>query len=84
MLKTAVTVSSWFGVLDTAEELWDTFKHDTLEAANECVVEHPRSWSGFTLVEMLESIEESRTARLAGNSDQYRTLTRRTRGFLRR
>ena len=58
----AVTVSNWFGVLDTledSEELWDTFKHETLEAAKECIGECPRSWSGFTLVELLESIEHT-------------------------
>ena len=36
----AVTVSNRFEVLGTFEdqvELWDTFKHETLEAAKECV-----------------------------------------------
>ena len=35
----AVTVSYRFGVFDTLEdpeELWDTFKRETLEAAKEC------------------------------------------------
>ena len=53
----AVTVSNRFGVLDTLEdpeELWDIFKRETLE--------RPRSRSGFTSVETLESIEESRAA----------------------
>ena len=66
----AVTVSNRFGVLDTLEdpeELWDTFKRETLEAAKECIGERPRSRSGFTSVETLESIEESRAARLAGD-----------------
>ena len=35
-------------------------------------------------METLESIEESRAARLAGNHDQYRALSRRTRTLLRR
>ena len=46
-----VTVSNRFGVLDTLEdpeELWDTFKRETLEAAKECLGERPRSRSGFT------------------------------------
>ena len=41
----AVTVSNRFGVLDTiedSEELWDTFKRETLEAAKECIGERPR------------------------------------------
>ena len=83
----AVTVSNWFGVLDTLEdpeELWDTFNRETLEAAKECIGERPRSQSGFTSVKTLESIEESRAARLAGDHDQYRALSRRTRTLLRR
>ena len=57
-----MTVSYRFGVLDTLEdpeELWDTIKRETLEAANECNGERLRTWSGFTSVETLESIEES-------------------------
>ena len=77
-----------FGVLDTLEdpeELWDTYKCETLEAAKECIGERPRLRSGFTSVETLESIEESRAARLAGDQDQYnRALSRRTRTLLRR
>ena len=83
----AVTVYNRFGVLDTLEnpeELWDTFKLDTSEAAKECFGERLRSRSGFTSVETLESIEESRAAKLAGNHDQYRALSRRTRTLLRR
>ena len=48
-----VTVPNRFGVLDTLEdpeELWDTFKRETLEAAKECIGQHPRSRSGFTSV----------------------------------
>ena len=83
----AVTVFNQFGARDTLEdtkELWDTFKGKTLEAAKECIGERPRSQSGFTLVETLESIEESRTARLAGDHNQYRALSHRTRTPLRR
>ena len=82
-----MAVSNRFGALDTLEdheELWDTSKCETLEAAKESVGEHSRSWSGFISEEMLESIEESRDARLAGDHDQYRALSRRTRTLLRR
>ena len=71
-------VSDWFCVHDALEdlvELWDTFKHETLEAAKECIGECLRSRSGFTSVEMLESTEESCTARLAGDCDQYSALS---------
>ena len=42
----AVTVSNQFGALDTLEnpeELWDTFKHEALETAKECIGERLRS-----------------------------------------
>ena len=42
------------------------------------------SRSGFTSVETLQSIEKSLTARLAGDHDQYRALSRWTRTLLRR
>ena len=82
-----MTVYNRFGVLNTLEDLehlWDTFKRETLEATKECIEERPRSRSGFTSVETLESIEERRAARLAGDQDQYRALSRRTRTLLRR
>ncbi|KAG0727390.1 Helicase POLQ-like [Chionoecetes opilio] len=51
-------------------------------AAKECVGERPRSRRGFVSTETLEKIEESRAARLAGNRDQHRALSRRTRTLL--
>ena len=79
----AVTVSNLFEVLNVLEnqvELWDIFQHETLEAARGCV----GGCLTFTSVETLDSIEKSRAARLAGNQDQYRALSRRTRTLLRR
>ena len=61
-----VQVSNRLEALDTTgdpEELWDTFKVETLETANKCIGERPRSRSGLTSVKTLESIEESRAAR---------------------
>ncbi|MPC44575.1 hypothetical protein E2C01_038252 [Portunus trituberculatus] len=72
-----LTVSNRFGLLDIVEDpvdLWDTCKHETLEAAKKCVGERPRLRSDFVSIETLESIEESRAARLAGNCDQYRWM----------
>ena len=79
-----MTVSNWFEVLNTLEDpvdLWDIFKRETLEAAKECIGERP---SGFASEETLECIEENLAAKLAGTHDQYRPLSRRTRGLLRR
>lgn len=62
----------------------DTFKHEALEVAKECIEECPRFSGGFVLGEMLISIEKRHAARLALNCDQYWTLSWRTRAFLRR
>ena len=73
----AVTVSSRFEALNTLEdpeELWDTLKRETLEAAKECIGKRPRARSGFTSLETLESIEESRAARHAGDNVQYNVM----------
>ncbi|KAG0730476.1 Transposon TX1 uncharacterized protein [Chionoecetes opilio] len=81
----AVAVSNRFdvlGALGDPVELWDTFKRETLQAAKECIGERPRSRRGFVSTETLEKIEESRAARLAGNRDQHRALSRRTRTLL--
>ncbi len=46
----AVAVSNRFEVLDALQdpvELWDTFKRETLSAAEECLGTRPRSRSGF-------------------------------------
>ena len=59
-------------------ELWDTFKRETLEDTKECIRERLRPQNVFALVETLESIEESHTARLAGNRDKYKALSHRT------
>ncbi|KAG0713018.1 X-linked retinitis pigmentosa GTPase regulator-interacting protein 1 [Chionoecetes opilio] len=72
------------GALGDPVELWDTFKRETLQAAKECIGERPRSRRGFVSTETLEKIEESRAARLAGNRDQHRALSRQTRTLLRR
>ncbi|KAG0714738.1 hypothetical protein GWK47_013555 [Chionoecetes opilio] len=83
----AVAVSNRFdvlGALGDPVDLWDTLKRETLQAAKECIGERPRSRRGFVSTETLEKIKESRAARLAGNRDQHRALSRRTRTLLRR
>ena len=72
-----MTAFNWFGVLNTLKdpvELRGNLKHETLEAAKECVGKHQRSRSGFASVERLGSIKESRTDTLTGNRDQYKAL----------
>ena len=83
----AVSVSNRFNVLSTLEdpvELWDTLKRVTLEAAHESIGVRPRSRGGFLSEGTLDNIEKSRNARLAGNQEEYRTLSRRSRTLVRR
>ena len=44
----------------------------------------PKNEIGSALVEMWDSIEKSRTARLTGNHYQYRTPSQKARALLRR
>ena len=73
-----------FYALEDPIELWDTFKHETLETVRDCVGGRSRSQGGFALVETLDTIEKSRAARLAGSRDRYRALSRRIRTLLSR
>ena len=60
----AVTVSNQFEVLDALEdpvELWDTFKHETLEAARGCVGGAPEVTEWF---------------RVGGDAGEYREESR--------
>lgn len=60
------------GALEDPRELWNTFKRETL-IVTECFGDHSRSRSGVASREELENIEEGRAARLASNSNLYRT-----------
>ena len=82
-----MTVSNQFEVLGTLEdpgELWDTFKRETLSAAEQCIGARLGVRGAFVLQETLDLVEESRAARLAGDRGQHRTLSRRARASLRR
>lgn len=82
-----MTTFDWFNVLGTLEgtvELWDTLKRETPGAAKKCIGERPKSKGSFTSGETLKTIQESHVARLAGNPDQCRTLSRSTRALLMR
>ena len=59
-------------------------KRVALEAAHESIGVRPRSRGGFLSEGTLDNIEKSRNARLAGNQEEYRTLSRRSRTLVRR
>ena len=46
--------------------------HEVIETTKECIKEWMMSRSSFTLLETLESIEESRAAEHDGNCDQLK------------
>lgn len=75
---------SQISILENPVGLWETFKSETLEVAMECIVKHLRSKGDFISKETVASIEESYTARLAGNHDAYRALSSRTTALLTR
>ena len=82
----AIAVSNQFEILGDLEDpadKWEAFKRGTLKAVEEHVEKLPRSRSGVASPETVEIIDMSRTARLAGDRVQYRTLTRRARAHLR-
>lgn len=82
-----MAVSNWLRVLETFEDsegMWDAFEHANLKAAEECPVEHLRSRIAVSSEETMRNIKDSRAARMAGNLDQYRILSRRTTAILRR
>ena len=63
--------------------LWDILKRKTFKAAKGWSGERPRSQDDFASLETLKSLEKNRAARLAGNRDQYKVLSHRTRTLLR-
>ena len=62
---------------------WDTFKEETLEAARRTVGIRPRSNKSSVLVETLAAINESCTARLAGDRRWHSELEKRSNAQLR-
>lgn len=82
-----VSVLNWVCVLSSITEdsvdLWDTFKHEPVEAARECIAKRPRIKGGFFSLGTQANIEYSRAASLAGNPDQCMTLSNRARALVR-
>ena len=83
----AVAISNRFTVLENLTDpiaLWDSFKRETLDAAQESIGDRPRTRQNIISQETLEATDTCRTARLAGNRELHRSLVRRTRTLLRR
>lgn len=62
--------------LEDLEELGDIFMCEALKAVKECIGEHSRYRNDVASSQTLYNIEESRVARLAGDSKLYGTHER--------
>ena len=83
----AVAISNRFAALDNLTDpvaLWDTFKRETLDAAQESIGDRPRTRRNSISQETLDATEASRAARLAGDRVLHRSLVDRSRTLLRR
>ena len=83
----AVAISNRFTALENLTDpiaLWDTFKRETLDAAQESIGDRPRTRRNGISQETLDATEAGRAARLAGDRELHRSLARRTRSLLRR
>ena len=78
----AVAISNRFTALENLTDpiaLWDTFKRETLDAAQESIGDRPRARRNGISQETLDATEAGRAARLAGDRELHRSLARRTR-----
>ena len=60
------------------EELWSAFKTTILDVAGGCLGTHRRAKKNFVSQETLDTIDQSRRARLNGRVELFRELRRKT------
>ena len=65
------------------EELWSAFKTTVLDFAGECVGTHRRAKKNFVSQGTLDTIDQSRRARLNGRAELFRELRHKTVSALR-
>ena len=83
----AEAISDRFAVLGSLTDpvlLWDTFKRETLDAAQDTIGVRPRAVQNSISRETLEATDACRAARLTGDRELHRSHVRRTRSLLRR
>ena len=66
------------GALGDPEELWSAFKTTVLDVAGGCLGTHRRAKKNFVSQGTLDTIDQSRRARLNGRADLFRELRRKT------
>ena len=64
--------------LGISEELWSTFKTTVLYVAGRCLVTHRRAKKTFVSKWTLDTIDQSRRARLNGRAELFRELRYKT------
>ena len=60
------------------EELWSAFKTTVLDVAGRCLGTHRRAKKHFVFQGTLDTIDQSRRARLNGRAELFRELRRKT------
>ena len=60
------------------EELWSAFKTTVLDVAGGCLGTHRRTKKNFGSQGTLDTIDQSRRARLNGRAELFRELRRKT------
>ena len=66
------------GALGDPEELWSAFKTTILDVAGKCLGTHTRAKKNFISQGTLDTIDQSRRARLNGRAELFRELRRKT------
>ena len=64
--------------LGDPEELWSVFKTTVLDVAGRCLGTHRRAKKNFVSQGTLDTIDQSRRARLIGRAELFRELRRKT------
>ena len=64
--------------LGNPEELWSAFKTTVLDVAGGCLETHQRAKKNFVSQGTLDTIDQSRRARLNGRAELFRELRRKT------
>ena len=66
------------GAMGNPEELWSAFKTTVLDVAGGCLGTHHSAKKNFVSQGTLDTIEQSRRARLNGRAELFRELRRKT------
>ena len=66
------------GALGVPEELWSAFKTTVLDVASRCLGTHRRVKKNFVSQGTLDTIDQSRRARLNGRAELFRELRHKT------